>query len=84
VAQFAVIFKIVEVRLFNRSCYILFRIVQGTIAVKQPKNTPSARVAEVIESRSPAGSNDSVQGWHNFKMLRFLKHEVFNYFVNVG
>lgn len=64
-AQFAVIFKIVAVRLFNRSCYILFRIVQGTIAVKQPKNTPSARVAEVIESRSPAGRNDSVQGWHN-------------------
>ncbi len=47
--------------------------------MKQPKNTPSARTAEVIESRSPAGPSDSVQGWHNllkkilFKMAPYLR-----------
>ena len=47
--------------------------------MKQPKNTPSARAAEVIESRSPAGRNESVQGWHNllkkilFQMAPYLR-----------
>ena len=33
---------------------------------------PSANTAEIIEGRSPAGRNDSVQGWHNLlkRMLR--------------
>ena len=30
--------------------------------MKQPKNTPSNRVAEVIESRSPAGRNAQQSG----------------------
>jgi hypothetical protein len=29
------------------------------------KNTNDAYVADIIESRSPAGRHDSVQGWHN-------------------
>ncbi len=33
--------------------------------MKPSENTPNSRIAEVIESRSPAGQNDSVQGWHN-------------------
>ncbi|NNL75954.1 MAG: hypothetical protein HKO68_06435 [Desulfobacterales bacterium] len=47
--------------------------------MKQPKNTPSAHMAEIIESRSPAGRNDSVQGWHNllkkilFRMAPYLQ-----------
>jgi hypothetical protein len=47
--------------------------------MEQPKNTPSARTAEIIESRSPAGRNDSVQGWHNllkkflFQMAPYLR-----------
>ena len=28
-------------------------------------NTYNEHVADIIESRSPAGRNDSVQGWHN-------------------
>ena len=38
---------------------------QGTTTVKQFKDTPGSRVAETIESRSPAGRQDSVVGWHN-------------------
>jgi len=33
--------------------------------VKQPNNTTDSHIADVIENRSPAGRNDSVQGWHN-------------------
>ncbi len=29
------------------------------------RKTDSERLAEIIESRSPAGRHDSVQGWHN-------------------
>ena len=30
-----------------------------------PNNVPESRIAEIIESRSPAGQQDVVQGWHN-------------------
>lgn len=33
--------------------------------MKPSENTPNSRIAAVIESRSPVGQNDSVQGWHN-------------------
>ncbi len=33
--------------------------------MKPPKNAQNARISEIIENRSPAGRNDSVQGWHN-------------------
>jgi hypothetical protein len=33
--------------------------------VKPLKNTSNSNIAEIIESRSPAGRQDSVQGWHN-------------------
>jgi hypothetical protein len=33
--------------------------------VKPLKNTSNSSIAEIIESRSPAGRQDSVQGWHN-------------------
>jgi hypothetical protein len=41
--------------------------------MKQSENTAAgSRVAEIIESRSPAGRHDLVQGWHNLlkKILR--------------
>ena len=34
--------------------------------MKQPKDSPSTKVAKIIEGRSPAGRNDLVAGWHNF------------------
>jgi hypothetical protein len=37
----------------------------GAIDMKQFKNTPGSRIAEIIDGRSPAGPNDSVRGWHN-------------------
>ena len=33
--------------------------------MKPLKNTSNSNIAEIIESRSPAGRQDSVQGWHN-------------------
>jgi hypothetical protein len=45
--------------------------------VKQPIDTPSAHTAEVIEGRSPAGRNDSVQGWHN--LLKNMLHQMAPY-----
>ena len=33
--------------------------------MKQPDNTTESHIVDVIENRSPAGRNDSVQGWHN-------------------
>ena len=45
--------------------------------MKKPINTPSAHTAEVIERRSPAGSNDSVQGWHN--LLKRMLHQMAPY-----
>ena len=33
--------------------------------MKPSNDTPYSPIAEVIENRSPAGRNDSVQGWHN-------------------
>ena len=33
--------------------------------MKQPDNTTESHIVDVIENRSPAGHNDSVQGWHN-------------------
>ena len=33
--------------------------------MKQPNNTTESHIVDVIENRSPAGRNDSVQGWHN-------------------
>ena len=45
--------------------------------MKQPINTPSAHTAEVIERRSPAGRNDSVQGWHN--LLKRMLHQMAPY-----
>ena len=38
---------------------------RGTTAVKQPDNKTDSHIVDVIENRSPAGRNDSVQGWHN-------------------
>jgi len=50
---------------------ILFVSIRyGAIDVKQFKNTPGSRIAEILDGRSPAGRNDSVQGWHNlFKKI---------------
>ena len=36
----------------------------------RPGNARAADIADVIESRSPSGRNDSVEGWHN--MLKNL------------
>jgi hypothetical protein len=33
--------------------------------MKPIKNTNGSRIAEIIQSRSPAGIQDSVKGWHN-------------------
>ena len=33
--------------------------------MKQPDNTTESHIVDVIQNRSPAGRNDSVQGWHN-------------------
>ena len=33
--------------------------------MKPLKNSSNSSIAEIIESRSPAGRQDSVQGWHN-------------------
>ena len=33
--------------------------------MKSSVDTSSIRTADIIESRSPAGRNDSVEGWHN-------------------
>lgn len=35
------------------------------IAVKSSKKTTPTGISGIIENRSPAGHNDSVQGWHN-------------------
>jgi hypothetical protein len=47
--------------------------MKNKIPLKQPENTaPGPLVDEIIESRSPAGRHDPVQGWHNLlkKILR--------------
>ena len=47
--------------------------------MKSSEDTPSMRTAEIIENRSPAGRNDSVEGWHNLlkkiltQMLPYLR-----------
>jgi hypothetical protein len=33
--------------------------------IKPSNDTPDFHIADLIENRSPAGPNDSVQGWHN-------------------
>ena len=33
--------------------------------MKQPNSRTASHIADAIEKRSPAGLNDSVQGWHN-------------------
>jgi hypothetical protein len=33
--------------------------------VKQPNHKTDSHIADIIENRSPAGRNDSVNGWHN-------------------
>jgi hypothetical protein len=38
---------------------------RGITAVKQPDNKTDSHIVDLIENRSPAGRNDSVQGWHN-------------------
>ena len=45
--------------------------------MKSSQNTPSARAAYIIESRSPAGKNESVQGWHN--LLKKILHQMTPY-----
>ena len=46
--------------------------------MKQPENNaPGQRVAEIIESRSPAGRHDPVQGWHN--LLKKILHQMAPY-----
>ena len=41
--------------------------------MKPPENTFNSRISEVIESRSPAGQNDSVKGWHNLLKRLFTQ-----------
>ena len=50
---------------------LLFGRRQGKMAVKSGDTGSNAHIAEIIESRSPAGSHDAVRGWHNLlkKML---------------
>jgi len=48
--------------------------------VKSPKNLPGSRIAEIIESRSPAGQQDAVQGWHN--LLKNLLSQMGPYLRN--
>ncbi len=43
------------------------------------RNTANLRVAEIIESRSPAGRHDSVQGWHN--LLKTLLSQMAPYML---
>ena len=33
--------------------------------MKPPDNELNSRISKIIEKRSPAGQNDSVEGWHN-------------------
>ena len=43
---------------------------KGIFPVKRSQDIPGSRIVETIESRSPAGRHDSVEGWHN--LLRNL------------
>lgn len=45
--------------------------------MKSSENTPSTRAADIIESRSPAGKNESVLGWHN--LLKKILHQMAPY-----
>ena len=45
--------------------------------MKQPKEAPISRIADIIESRSPAGKNESVRGWHN--LLKKILHQMAPY-----
>ena len=45
--------------------------------MKQPKKAPNSRIADIIESRSPAGKNESVRGWHN--LLKKILHQMAPY-----
>ena len=45
--------------------------------MKQPKKAPISSIADIIESRSPAGKNESVQGWHN--LLKKILHQMAPY-----
>ena len=45
--------------------------------MKQPKEAPISRIADIIESRSPAGKNESVRGWHN--LLKKILHQMTPY-----
>jgi hypothetical protein len=41
--------------------------------VKSSENSKNSRVTNIIESRSPAGRHDSVQGWHNLLIKILLQ-----------
>ena len=43
--------------------------------MKRYQDTPGSRVADTIESRSPAGRQDSVVGWHNLLKRIYMKLE---------
>ncbi len=45
----------------------------GISTMKTPENALNSRISEVIESRSPAGQNDSVKGWHNLLKRLFTQ-----------
>ncbi len=45
--------------------------------MKPSINSPGSTIADIIENRSPAGPNDSVQGWHN--LLKKILHKMAPY-----
>ena len=47
-------------------------IAKGLTSMKSSKKMPHSPIADIIESRSPAGRSDAVQGWHNL-LKKLLK-----------
>ena len=47
--------------------------------MKLPNNSDSSRIADIIESRSPAGQQEIVQGWH--QMLKRLLNKLEPYLI---
>jgi hypothetical protein len=41
--------------------------------MKPSRNSSGSTIADIIENRSPAGPNDSIQGWHNLLKKILLK-----------
>jgi hypothetical protein len=40
-------------------------IAKGITSMKSSKKMSHSQIADIVESRSPAGRSDAVQGWHN-------------------